>query len=271
MLLSQDISLKNQLVAALPPLERGLLLEHSEVVELPLHAVLTRAGDLAEFAYFPLDCMVSNVLSMAHTPDMEVSLVGMEGMVNTSMVLGLPTAPFTSLVQSVGHALKIHGNALRLRRTEDTLLRSVLLRYTGVASCQMAQRTLCMNYHTVLGRLARSLLMARDRSHSSELFITHEALAVMLGVRRESVSLAARHFQARGLISYRRGYVILLDSVALEKAACSCYVTDCATYEQMWQTGAEPIASNRLSPTDEPTPTLSGRVDFQQRLPLSHH
>ena len=101
--MSQDISLKNQLVAALPPLERGLLLEYSEVVELPLYAVLVRAGDFSDFAYFPLDCMVSNVLGTAHTPDMEVSLVGMEGMVNTSMVLGLPTAPFTSLVQSVGY------------------------------------------------------------------------------------------------------------------------------------------------------------------------
>ena len=262
--MSQDISLKNQLVAALPPLERGLLLEYSEVVELQLYAVLVRAGDFSEFAYFPLDCMVSNVLGTAHTPDMEVSLVGMEGMVNTSMVLGLATAPFTSLVQSVGYALKIHRNALQLRRAEDALLRNVLLRYTGVVSCQMAQRTLCMNYHTVLERLARSLLMARDRSHSLELFITHEAFAVMLGVRRESVSLAARHFQARGLISYRRGYVILLDSVALERAACNCYFADCATYDQMWQTDAERIASNSSSLTTEPKSALSGRADFPQ-------
>ena len=81
------------------------MLERSEVVALPLHAVLTRAGDVAEFAYFSLDGMVSNVLSMACAPDMEVLLVGMEGMVNTSMVLGLLTAPFASLLQTVGHAL----------------------------------------------------------------------------------------------------------------------------------------------------------------------
>lgn len=234
MVAPQDLSLKNQLVAALPAMERGLLLEHSEIVELPLHAVLMRVGDVTEFAYFPLDCMVSNTVGTTRTPDMEVSLVGMEGMVNTSMVLGLPKSPFTSVVQSVGRALKIHRNALRLRRVDDACLKDVLLRYIAVVNCQIAQRALCTNYHNVLERLARSLLMARDRSHSTELFITHDALAIMLGVRRESISLAARHFQARGLITYRRGYVILMDAVALEDAACSCYAADRAKYDQMW-------------------------------------
>lgn len=229
----QDLSLKNRLVAALPPFERSLLLEHSELVELPLHAVLQHRGDRAEFAYFPIDCLVSNILSMERVPDMEIAMVGMEGMVNTSMVLGLPSVPFTSLVQSAGCALKIHHNALRLRRTEDTCLRTVLLRYIGIVGCQMAQRVLCMNYHSVLQRLARSLLMTRDRSHSSELFITHEALSVMLGVRRESVSVAARQLQTQGLISYRRGYVMLLDEGALEADACDCYHIDRASYAQL--------------------------------------
>lgn len=235
----KDLSLKNKLVAALPPIERGLLLEHSDLVEVSLHAVLTQAGDTSQFAYFPIDCVVSNMLTMTGVPDMEVNLVGMEGMVNTAMVLGLPAAPFTSLVQSAGCALKIHVDALRLRRAEDGCLRGVLLRYIGVVGFQMALRALCVNHHTVRQRLARSLLMTRDRTGSTELFITHDALAQMLGVRRESISGAARYLQARGLISYRRGYVMLLDIGTLEAEACDCYRSDLATYAQV-----------KLGPTD---------------------
>lgn len=259
----QDLSLKNQLVAALPPLERGLLLEHSELVELPLRAVLLRQGDRSDFAYFPIDCLVSNVLSMACVPDMEVSMVGVEGMVNTSMVLGLAWVPYTSLVQGAGSALKIHHDALRLRRAEDTFLRTVLLRYIGIVDCQMAQRVLCVNYHSVQQRLARTLLMARDRSHSSELFVTHEALALMLGVRRESISGAARQLQTLGLISYRRGYVMLLDGEALEAQACACYRIDQASYREL-----QPVAPQ--APPALPLFSTSAVTDPERRAKRPH-
>jgi DNA-binding transcriptional MocR family regulator len=125
----------------------------------------------------------------------------------------------------------------------------VLLQYVGIVGCQMAQRVLCVNYHSVLQRLARSLLMTRDRSNSSELFITHEALALMLGVRRESVSVAARDLQAQGLISYRRGYVILLDVGALKTKTCACYHVDQASYAQLEPFGAPLPASPSLFST----------------------
>lgn len=228
----KDLSLKNRLVAALPPVARGLLLEYSELVELTLHSIVFPSGEPAKYAYFPIDSFVSVILPIDGAADMEVALVGNEGMFNTSTVLGLKGACFKTRVQGAGRALRIHRDALRLRRAEDGDLRDLLFRYINVRTCQLAQKSACMNHHTVEQRLARSLLMVRDRAQSSELFITHESLSMMLGVRRESVSQAANIFQKHGLISYGRGYVILHDESALERTACACYQSDLMVYAQ---------------------------------------
>ena len=144
------------------------MLERSEVVALPLHAVLTRAGDVAEFAYFSLDGMVSNVLSMACATDMEVLLVGMEGMVNTSMVLGLLTAPFASLVQTVGHAL----NSLQCIAAAVAAYKRYFIEKCAVAlhrGGKLPEGTThtVHEYRTVLECLTRPLLMACNKSYSS--------------------------------------------------------------------------------------------------------
>jgi CRP-like cAMP-binding protein len=226
----KDLSLKNQLVASLPSSPRALLLEHSELVELALHAVVTRPGEPGKHAYFPIDSFVSVILPIHGAADMEVALVGNEGMFSTATVLGVKDSCFVTRVQGSGRALKIHTDALRMRRADDADLRHILFRYIDVLTCQLAQKAACMTYHTVEQRLARSLLMVRDRAHSSELFLTHESLALMLGVRRESVSQAANSFQKRGLISYGRGYVVLLDERALKHTACACYQADLDVY-----------------------------------------
>lgn len=225
-----DLSLKNRLIASLPSTARGLLLEHSELVELSLHAVPTSPGESTKHAYFPIDCFVSVILPMDGAADMEIALVGNEGMFNTATVLGVKDSCFATRVQGAGRALKIHKDALRMRRAADSDLRNTLFRYIDVRACQLAQKAACMTHHTVEQRLARSLLMVRDRANSPELFITHESLALMLGVRRESVSQAANLFQKRGLISYGRGYVVLLEEESLKHSACACYQADLDVY-----------------------------------------
>jgi CRP-like cAMP-binding protein len=120
-----------------------------------------------------------------------------------------------------------------MRRTEDARLRNVLFRYIYVLTSHLAQRTVCMNHHTVEQRLARALLMSRDHSNTHELFLTHEALAFMTGARRESISHAASRLQEHGWISYNRGYIILLDEPALGLVSCSCYATDKTVYERI--------------------------------------
>ncbi len=229
----KDISLKNSLIAALPPQSRSALLEHSELIELNLHAKLMLAGCTGQHAYFPLDSFVSLHLTVQGESDLEMALVGNEGMFNTALVLGDLVSDLTSTVQGAGRALRIHRNALRLRRAEDGYLRQVLLGYTHVVLRQTGQRAACLHYHSVPQRLARSLLMASDRAHSSELFLTHESLSLMVGARRETVSHAATRLQHAGVISYTRGYLWLLDKTELARAACPCYEADLQTYRQL--------------------------------------
>lgn len=233
MSVQKDFSLKNRLIAALPPYSRSALLEHSELVDLNLHAELLVAGCTGQHAYFPIDSFVSLILAVDGDNDLEMALVGSEGMFNTTMVLGDTMSTLTSIVQGAGRALRIHRNALRLRRAEDASLRQVLLGYTSVMLRQTAQRAACLRYHSVPQRLARSLLMARDRANSNELFLTHESLSLMIGARRETVSHAAMTLQQAGVISYTRGYVWLLDEAALAIAACPCYLADLQSYGQL--------------------------------------
>lgn len=233
MLLQKDLSLANRLIALIPPIDRAIFLEHSEMVELKVQTVLVEAGENPEHAYFPVDSVVTTLLPVNGAEDIEMGLVGNEGMVNTSMVLGVRSAAFTTVVQCAGRSFKIHRRSLEQLLTTDSCLRMVLGRYIDVRMSQLAQQVACRNFHTVKQRLARWLLMTRDRAHANELFLTHEVLARMLGVRRESITQAARSLQRHGVISYTRGYVMLMDPAALEEEACACYRRDIAVYERV--------------------------------------
>ena len=230
-MLQKDLSLANRLVSALPAQERAVLLEHSELVQIKLQDVLVKAGDALDHAYFPLDSFVSVVLPVLDAPDVQVALVGNEGMIGASLVLGIAISAFNCQVQRGGRAFCIHRTALQHLLNEDAYLRDILQRYVAVRQSHLAQQAACMNYHSVEQRLARWLLMARDRTQSSEVFLTHEVLARMLGVRRESVTRIAGLFEKRGLISYSPGYVMLLDETGLLRLACSCYQADLLAYE----------------------------------------
>lgn len=233
MLLQKDLSLANRLIALIPPIDRAIFLEHSEMVELKVQTVLVEAGENPEHAYFPVDSVVTTLLPVNGAGDIEMGLVGNEGMVNTSMVLGVRSAAFTTVVQCAGRSFKIHRRSLEQLLTTDSCLRMVLGRYIDVRMSQLAQQVACRNFHTVKQRLARWLLMTRDRAHANELFLTHEVLGRMLGVRRESITQAARSLQRHGVISYTRGYVMLMDPAALEEEACACYRRDIAVYERV--------------------------------------
>lgn len=225
----------------MPADDRALFLEHSEMVDLKIQTVLSQAGENADHAYFPIDSVAATLLSGNGARGLEVGLVGNEGMVNTSLVLGTRTSAFTSVVQGAGRAFRIHHRALEKLLAADSCLRTVLNRYIDVCMSQLAQQVSCKHSHSVAQRLARWLLMTRDRVHANELFLTHEVLARMLGVRRESITQAARSLKRHGLISYTRGYVMLMDPAMLEKVACACYRSDLAVYHR---TLRQPCAIN---------------------------
>lgn len=231
-MVQKNLSLANQLIATLPSQERGDLLSHSELVELELHAMVCVAGEISRHVWFPVEGFVSVILPVPGAADMAVAQVGSEGMFHTSAVFDVERSAFHGRVQAAGRAFRMTRTTLRRYLERSRCLREVINRYADARLSQLAQQTVCINHHSVEQRLARALLMTRDRVSSSEIFLTHEVFSLMLGVRRESVTQAASAFQRRGLISYSRGYVMLIDEPALQSIACGCYEADLQTYER---------------------------------------
>ena len=222
----------NQLIAALPEDSRVSFLRHCQLVSVQRQEVLTQSGESAEYAYFPVDSYVAVVLNMANLNDIQVDLTGNEGAVNVSLVLGVRVATLTSTVQGAGRAFRIHYIELQKLLEIDPVLRSVLNLYVTLRMDQLARNMACSSFHGVEQRLARWLLMVRDRGHSNELLLTQEQLSRMLGVRRESVTQAASTLQKKDLISYSRGDLTLLNQPGLEAAACSCYEADLEVFKR---------------------------------------
>jgi CRP-like cAMP-binding protein len=221
---------ENLLLASLPAADRRRLLADRDPVDLVAGVTLTEPGDVARHAYFPIDSFISLIAPVTGGAQLEVGLVGNEGMVGTAPILGVRFSPLRALVQGGGRAWQFDAAALASEIERSPALRRVLNRYLYVLLSQVAQSAACTRFHFVEARLARWLLMTRDRAHSNSFHITHEFLAYMLGVRRVGVTRAASALQRREVIHYTRGNLEILDDRGLEAAACGCYAAAKATY-----------------------------------------
>ena len=221
----------NRLIAALPRRSQSRFLSSCETVELKFAAVVCVEGKPLEDVYFPTDSVISLVSVLADGARLEVGIIGNEGMLGTSIPLGVNVSPLRAVVQGTGSALRMSAAAFRRHCKQDNDLREVMNRYVHVLMEQLALTAACTRYHRVERRLARWLLMTRERVGNDRFHLTHEFLAYMLGVRRAGVTHAARSLQARGLIDYRRGAITVLDAAGLRKASCACYARGNRIYE----------------------------------------
>ena len=214
---------ENRLLAALPAKDYAQLASGLESVTLTHGEVLYEPGEPMREVYFPNNCLVSLLTLVEDHRALEVGLVGREGMIGARLALGAAKSSVRALVQGTGTAMKMNAKRFLREFRRSPALQSVLLQFTDRLMVQISQTAACNHFHLVEARLARSLLMTAERMRSAEFHLTHEFLAVMLGVRRVGVTMAASALQRRGFIRYRRGNITILDQQGLETACCPCY------------------------------------------------
>jgi CRP-like cAMP-binding protein len=216
-------AIANSLLAALPRMEYQRLADGFEPVMLTFGEVLYEPRDPIRHVYFPGNSLVSLLTLVDGRLPLEIGMVGREGMLGTALVLGVCLSPVRALVQGAGSAMRMKSARFLKEFGHSVTLQRALYSYTHSLMAQVAQTAACNRFHVVQARLARWLLMTRDRVQSNDIHLTQEFLAYMLGVQRVGVTKAAGQLQKRKLIEYSRGKIRIVDRRGLEAASCSCY------------------------------------------------
>src|SRR6266436_9173866 len=213
----------NKILLSLPPKERDQVLSKLELVRLKLHQVIHEAGETIKSGYFVNAGVVSVLAVQPDGKSVEVGLIGKEGFVGLPLLVGYHSSPTRLITQGDGAAYRCSAQDLRQLIRQCPELAQQLHRFSQRLAMQTTQIAACNRLHEVEERLARWILMSKDRIRSDHLPLTQEFLAQMLGTRRSSVTVSAGILQKAGLISYTRGSVTILDRQKLEGAACDCY------------------------------------------------
>lgn len=204
------------------------LFPHLELVSLPLGKVLYESGCQLNYVYFPITCIVAKLYLTESGASTEIAVIGNEGFIGIALFMGGGTMTHRAMVISEGYAYRIRAHLIlqefyRFEVRRSGALHYLLLHYIQALMTQISQTAVCNRHHSVDQQLCRWLLLSLDRLPDNKITITQELIAYMLGVRRESVTDAARKLRHKGMIDYHRGHITVLDRLGLEVQVCECY------------------------------------------------
>ena len=226
---------RNRILACLTPADFALLKPGLSLVDLPVRKLLEVRGRRIEHVYFLESGLASVVVTGAGHHSLEVGMIGREGMTGLSVILAAERSPNETFIQSSGEGWRIAADDLLAATEKSPSLRNIFLRHGHAVLTQMAFTALSNGSYKIEERLARWLLMAQDRSDGPVVYLTHEFLSVMLGVRRPGVTAALGDLEKTGVISAQRGSVTVLNRAGLEDAANGGYGAPEAEYERLFE------------------------------------
>jgi len=214
---------KNHLLASFPFEERCYWAADLELVHMPMRKILYESGKKPSFMFFPTTAMVSLMYVTLDGASSEIAVTGNDGVVGMSLFLSESYTPNESLIHSAGKGFKLGAHATKKVLKRGGPMLKTLLNYSQKMMVQVMQTAVANRHFSIEQRLSRRLLLSLDRATSNDLQLTHEMLANILGVRRESVTEAALKLQKSGAIRYGRGNITVVDRMKLEKSCQECY------------------------------------------------
>lgn len=216
---------ENRVLASLTERDRDLLIPQLDILTLFAKETVHESGEEMNYVYFPLDCIVVLISAVDSKATVEVGLIGNEGMAGAPILMGAQHSTSQALILVEGKAFRLLAAVLRKEAKRSSRMREVMLAFGNTLLAQSAQLAACHHYHHPKERLARLLLMIHDRIKKSELRVTQDLLAQLLGTRRATITQAVHQLQDSKLIEGVRGGIRFLDREGLERESCSCYAT----------------------------------------------
>jgi CRP-like cAMP-binding protein len=223
----------NFLLAALPDPEWARWQPLLERVDMPLGQVLYESGATLTHVYFPTTSIVSLLYVMENGALAEIAVVGNEGLVGISLFMGGESTPSRAVVQSAGQGFRLQAQLMKDEFNRAGPVLHLLLRYTQALITQMVQTAACNRHHSLDQQLCRWLLLSLDRLQGTEMVMTQELIANMLGVPRQGATESALKLHNAGLIDYTRGRIQVLDREGLERRTCECYAVVKKEYDRL--------------------------------------
>lgn len=238
---------KNLILAALPAEEYARLFTYLEFTSMPLGQIIHEPGCPITHAYFPTTSIVAPLYGVENGASVQLSIIGNEGLTGISPLFGGGSTPAGVVVHSAGDGYRVKVSVLKNEFDLRGKLQHLVLRFTQALITQTAQNAVCNRHHNIEQQLCRFLLMSLDRLAGDELQMTHEQIAIMLGVRRESVTQAALKLQTIGAIQYSRGHIKVTDREELENSVCECYTVVNDEYDRLLWSSHPSVPARNLA------------------------